>query len=159
MFKNKIVSLKALLSKLPALRRQKKVIAFTNGCFDLMHEGHVSYLEKAKKNSRILIVGLNSDKSIQTIKGKNRPICPQRSRAAVLASLACVDFVILFDEATPYKLIAAIGPDVLVKGADYKANEVAGADIMKARGGKIELLPLVKGFSTTQIVKKILASS
>ncbi len=147
----KIISIKLLVAKLPVLRKQGKVIAFTNGCFDIMHMGHVAYLQKAKKDNRILIVGLNSDKSISNIKGPNRPICPQQSRAAVLAALACVDFVVLFNEATPYNLIKAVKPDVLIKGADYKNKEVVGSDIAK----KVELLPFIKGFSTTDIIKKI----
>ncbi len=152
----KIVSLPSLLKKLPALRRKGKVIAFTNGCFDLLHVGHVKYLEIAKKGDRILIVGLNSDKSVQKLaKGPNRPICPQVSRAAVLAALASVDFVVLFNEETPYNLIKAIQPDVQVKGADYKGKPVAGEDIVKARGGKLELIKFVKGFSTSNIIAKI----
>jgi len=147
----KIISVKSLVAKLPALRKQGKVIAFTNGCFDIMHMGHVAYLQKAKKDNRILIVGLNSDKSISTIKGPNRPICPQKSRAAVLAALACVDFVVLFNEETPYNLIKAVKPDVLIKGADYKNKVVVGSDIAK----KVELLPFIKGFSTSDIIQRI----
>ncbi len=155
----KIISLKSLQQKLPALRRLGKTIAFTNGCFDLMHLGHVSYLEKAKAKDRILIVGLNSDRSICAIKGPDRPICPQKSRAAVLAALACVDYVVLFNEETPYKLIKAIQPKVLIKGADYKGKDVVGADIVKANGGKVELIKFVDGFSTTDIIKKIKSTS
>lgn len=148
---SKIISLQALKKKLSALRRSGKVIAFTNGCFDLMHLGHVKYLQAAKKKDRILIVGLNSDRSIHQLKGKNRPICPQASRAAVLAALASVDYVVLFDEVTPYKLIQAVKPDIMIKGADYKGKEVVGADI----AGKLELIKFVKGFSTTNIIEKI----
>lgn len=147
----KIIILKSLVAKLPALRKKGKVIAFTNGCFDIMHMGHVAYLQKAKRDNRILIVGLNSDRSIQRIKGPNRPICPQKSRAAVLAALACVDFVVLFNEETPYNLIKAVKPDILIKGADYKNRVVVGADIAK----RVELLPFIKGFSTSDIIKRI----
>lgn len=147
----KIVTIKVLTKKIQALRKQGKVIAFTNGCFDLMHKGHVTYLQKAKHGNRILVVGLNSDRSISKIKGPSRPICPQQSRAAVLAALACVDFVVLFNEDTPYTLIKAVQPDVLIKGADYKGKEVVGSDIAK----KVELLPFVKGFSTSDIVAKV----
>lgn len=147
----KIIPLKALVKKLPLLRKAGKVIAFTNGCFDIMHKGHVAYLQKAKKGNRVLIVGLNSDKSIGTIKGPLRPICPQDSRATVLAALECVDFVVLFNEDTPYNLIKAVKPDILIKGADYKGKEVVGSDIAK----KVELLPFVKGFSTSDIIAKI----
>ena len=148
---NKIISVKNLVSKLFQLRKQRKTITFTNGCFDIMHMGHVAYLQKAKKANRILIVGLNGDSSIRSLKGPNRPICPQKSRAAVLAALACVDFVVIFNEETPYNLIKAIRPDVLIKGADYKGKIVVGSDIAK----KVELLPFIKGFSTTDIINKI----
>lgn len=148
---SKILSLQSLKRKLIALRRSGKTIAFTNGCFDLMHLGHVKYLQAAKKNDHILIVGLNSDKSIRKIKDPSRPICPQKSRAAVLAALQCVDFVVLFDEETPYQLIRAVKPDVLIKGADYKGKMVVGSDIAK----KVELVKYIKGFSTSAIIKKI----
>src|SRR5208283_4114010 len=129
--KNKIFSLPALLKKLPALRRRGTTIAFTNGCFDLMHIGHVKYLEEAGRENRILIVGLNSDVSIRHIKGPGRPIVVQGARAAVLAALESVDFVVIFNEATPYKIIAAIKPDILVKGADWKGKSVVGEDLVK----------------------------
>ena len=151
---NKIIGLQALKVKLSALRRQGKTIAFTNGCFDLMHMGHVSYLQAAKKGNRVLVVGLNSDKSISRIKGPNRPICPQKSRAAVMAALECVDFVVIFNEDTPYNLIKAVKPDILVKGADWKGKEVVGSDIAK----KIELIKYIPGFSTTNIIEKIAAT-
>lgn len=154
-FESKIVSLQTLKKKLIALRKGRKTIAFTNGCFDLMHLGHVQYLQKAKKQDRILIVGLNSDKSIRAIKGPHRPICPEHSRAAVLAALACVDFVVLFNEETPLKLITALKPDILIKGADYKGKEVVGSKIAK----KVELVKYVKGFSTSNIIEKIKHSS
>lgn len=147
----KILSKAALSAKLSGLRKQGKTIAFTNGCFDLMHMGHVAYLQKAKQDSRVLVVGLNSDASIARIKGSSRPICPMKSRAAVLAALTCVDYVVVFNEDTPYNLIKAVKPDVLIKGADYKGKEVVGSDIAK----KVELLPFVKGFSTSDIIKKI----
>jgi len=152
--KNKILSLPALLKKLPALRRQGKTIAFTNGCFDLMHIGHVKYLETARKGNRVLIVGLNSDASISRIKGPHRPIVVQRSRAAVLAALETVDFVVIFNEDTPYKVIAAIKPDILIKGADWKGKSVAGEDLVK----KKEFVKFVQGFSTTNIIEKIINS-
>lgn len=147
----KIIGLPALKKILSVLRRQKKTIAFTNGCFDLMHLGHVTYLQAAKKGDRILIVGLNSDQSISRIKGPSRPICPQKSRAAVLAALACVDYVVIFNEETPLTLIEAVKPDVLIKGADWKGKDVVGANIAK----KVELIKYVNGFSTTNIIEKI----
>src|SRR5271167_3794999 len=150
----KILSLSALLKKLPALRRQGKAIVFTNGCFDLMHIGHVKYLEEAGKGRRILIVGLNSDSSISRIKGPQRPIVAQKSRAAVLAALESVDFVVIFNEDTPYKTIAAIKPDILIKGADWKGKSVIGEDLVK----KVEFVKYIQGFSTTNIIEKIIKS-
>ena len=150
----KILKLPALLEKLPALRRQGKIIAFTNGCFDLMHIGHVKYLEDAGKDGRVLIVGLNSDSSIRSIKGPSRPIVEQKSRAAVLAALENVDFVVIFNEDTPYKTIAAIKPDILIKGADWKGKSVVGEDLVK----KVEFVKYIPGFSTTNIIEKIIKS-
>jgi D-beta-D-heptose 7-phosphate kinase/D-beta-D-heptose 1-phosphate adenosyltransferase len=152
--KNKILKLPALLKKLPALRRQGKTIAFTNGCFDLMHIGHVKYLEDSRKGNRTLIVGLNSDASIRRIKGPERPIVEQKSRAAVLAALESVDFIVIFNEDTPYNLIAAIKPDVLIKGADWKGKPIVGDDLVR----KKEFIKYIKGFSTTNIIEKILKS-
>ncbi len=148
---SKILKLPHLLKKLPALRRQGKTIAFTNGCFDLMHIGHVKYLEEAGKGSRVLIVGLNSDVSTHRIKGPGRPIVAQKSRAAVLAALESVDFVVIFNETTPYKIIAAIKPDILIKGADWEGKSVVGEDLVK----KVELVKYIQGFSTTNIIEKI----
>jgi len=152
--KNKILSLSVLLKKLPALRRQGKTIVFTNGCFDLMHTGHVKYLEDASKGNRVLIVGLNSDASINRIKGPSRPIIGQKSRAALLAALESVDFVVIFNEATPYKIIAAIKPDILIKGADWRGESVVGEDLVK----KVEFVKYIQGFSTTNIIDKIIKS-
>lgn len=143
-----------MLKKLPALRRQGKTIAFTNGCFDLMHIGHVKYLEDAGRGNRILIVGLNSDSSISRIKGPDRPINEQKSRAAVLAALESVDFVVIFNEDTPYKTIAAIKPDILIKGADWKGQALVGEDLVK----KVEFVKFVRGFSTSRIIEKIIKS-
>ncbi len=150
-FKDKIISPERLIKRLPLLRRQGMCIAFTNGCFDVMHLGHVRYLQEAKKANRVLIVGLNSDKSIRRIKGPTRPVCPQRSRAGVLAALTCVDFVVIFNEDTPDALIRAIKPDVLIKGADWKGKEVVGADRVK----RVEFITYIKGFSTTEIIEKM----
>lgn len=134
-----------------------KKIVFTNGVFDLMHLGHVDYLSKAKDCGDILIVGMNSDASVKMLnKGDTRPLQDQQSRAMVLASLSFVDFVVIFDEETPYDLIKAVQPDVLVKGADYKVEQIAGHDIVLARGGEVKLIELVSGYSTTAIEKKIL---
>ena len=153
--KKKIVSLKNLAASTERLRRQGKTIAFTNGCFDLLHMGHVSYLEMAKKDNRVLIVGMNSDASVRKIKGNNRPIVAQAERARVLAALGCVDFVTIFNEQTPLKVITTIKPDVLIKGADWKNKEVVGAREITAHGGKVEFITYVDHFSTTKLVKKI----
>ncbi|MCR4337089.1 MAG: D-glycero-beta-D-manno-heptose 1-phosphate adenylyltransferase [Candidatus Omnitrophica bacterium] len=151
----KIVTLPSLRRRIPHLRSQGLTIAFTNGCFDILHLGHVRYLEAAKKKNRVLIVGLNSDASVRKIKGPTRPVNSQEARAGVLAALSCVDFVVIFKEHTPYKLIQTLEPDVLIKGADWKGKEVVGADVVKARGGRVELIKYVDGCSTTDIIKKI----
>lgn len=134
----------------------ERKIVFTNGVFDLMHLGHVDYLAKAKDCGHLLVVGLNGDVSVKMLnKGPLRPIQDQESRAMVLASLHFVDYVVIFEEETPYELIKVIQPDVLVKGADYKVEEIAGHDIVLARGGEVKLIELVAGYSTTSIEKKI----
>ena len=154
--KQKILTLTALKKVVAQLKRHGKTIAFTNGCFDLMHLGHVSYLEAAKKNNRVLIVGLNSDSSIRKIKDPSRPIVSQISRSRVLAALACVDYVTIFNEETPYNLVNALGPDVLIKGADWKGKEIVGADIVKASGGRVEFIKYIDHYSTTNIIESIL---
>jgi rfaE bifunctional protein nucleotidyltransferase chain/domain len=151
----KIVSVSSLKAKIKAYRRSGRVIAFTNGCFDIVHVGHVSYLEKAKGQNRVLIVGLNSDASVRRIKGKDRPVNDQRSRAKVLAALACVDHVCIFSEDTPLRLIKAVSPDVLIKGADWKKSAVVGADHVQSYGGRVELIKFVKGYSTSAVLKTI----
>lgn len=148
----------ALLSKLKSLRRRKK-IAFTNGCFDLLHYGHACYLEKAKGQGRILIVGLNSDASVSRLKGPGRPVNSQKARATVLAALQAVDFVVIFNEDTPQTLIETVKPDILIKGADWKGKTVAGAEAVKAHGGKVEFVTFEDGFSTTGVIKKFQAAS
>ena len=153
--KTKIVKLKKLKGIVSRLRKEGKTIAFTNGCFDILHYGHISYLEKAKQKNRIIIIGLNSDSSVRILKGSRRPIVPERQRAAVLAALACVDYVTIFNEDTPLKLIQALIPDVLVKGADWKGKEVVGARIVKENGGRVEFIQYLPRWSTTNIIKTI----
>ena len=136
------------------LRKEGDKIVFTNGCFDIIHAGHVKYLEKAKKLGHVLIVGLNSDRSVSKIK-PGRPVNNEKNRAAVLAALEMVDYVTIFNEATPYELIKAVMPDVLVKGGDWKIKDIVGSDIAK----KTCSLPYLKGFSTTGIIEKILKVS
>lgn len=134
---------------------QKSKIVFTNGCFDLIHRGHIDYLSKAADLGDVLIIGVNTDESVVKLKGKNRPIIDEYSRALVLASMSFVTAVVLFNEDTPYELISMIQPDVLVKGADYKVEEIVGSDIVLSKGGKVVTLAYLPGFSTTAIEKKI----
>ncbi len=154
---SKIIKTPTLKKKIRALRkgRSKRTIAFTNGCFDILHLGHVSYLEEAKRSADILVVGLNSDRSVRKIKGPKRPIVGERSRAGVLAALACVDHVVLFDEETPVKLIEAVKPDILIKGADWKGKGAVGSEIVLANGGKVKFIKFVKGVSSTNIINGI----
>jgi len=135
-------------------RLENKKIVFTNGCFDILHKGHVEYLSKSKDLGDILIVGLNSDNSVKRLKGETRPINNQNSRAFILSALLFVDAVIYFDEDTPLNLIENIKPDVLVKGGDYKKEDIVGYDFVIERGGEVKIIDLVKGYSTTNIIKK-----
>jgi rfaE bifunctional protein nucleotidyltransferase chain/domain len=135
----------------------KRKIVFTNGCFDILHQGHIEYLSKASDLGDILIVGLNSDSSVKKIKGSSRPVQDQDSRSLILASLFFVDFVVLFDEETPLQLIQTVKPDILVKGGDYKEVEkIVGYDEVTGHGGKVITLPFVEGYSSTEIMQKII---
>jgi len=134
---------------------QGKKIVFTNGCFDILHLGHIDYLSKAKDLGGLLIIGLNTDESVRRIKGNNRPIQDETSRAMLLASLGFVDFVVFFGEDTPYNLIKTTQPDILVKGADYKPEDIVGYDIVKNKGGEIVTIEYLPGYSTTAIEAKI----
>ena len=131
-----------------------KTFAFTNGCFDILHQGHIFSLTKAASEADYLIVGLNSDKSVERLKGPGRPVNTQESRAIVLASLVMVDAVIIFDEDTPLNLVKALLPDVMVKGGDYRVNEIAGAGEVIAAGGRVVINPILEGFSTTSIIER-----
>lgn len=131
-------------------------IVFTNGCFDLLHPGHTSYLREARALGDVLIVGLNSDASVRAIKGEKRPILPEAARAEILASLESVDCVVVFAEETPLRLIQALAPGVLVKGGDWKEEEIVGADLVKASGGQVRRIPFVAGYSTSRIIETIL---
>ncbi len=137
------------------LRDQGKTIVFTNGCFDILHRGHVQYLREAKELGDILIVGLNSDSSVTRIKGPERPIMPESDRAFILNGLKSVDFVCIFDEDTPFELIKALKPHILVKGADYADKKIVGAEFVQKHGGKVALINVVEGKSTTSIIDKI----
>jgi D-beta-D-heptose 7-phosphate kinase/D-beta-D-heptose 1-phosphate adenosyltransferase len=151
----KIVDLPQLLSRLAELRAEKRRIVFTNGCFDLLHAGHVRYLHAAAKYGDCLVVAVNSDQSVRRLKGPQRPIVPARYRAEMLAALECVDFVIIFDEDTPHRLLEAIRPDVLVKGGTYRPEEVVGREVVHAYGGQVVVGPAVPGWSTTALIEKI----
>ena len=137
------------------LRAAGKTIVFTNGVFDLLHVGHLRYLQHARGLGDALLIGLNSDRSVRDIKGPGRPITAEAERAEILEALACVDGVVIFDEATPYELIAALQPDVLVKGADWAEDAIIGRDIVEARGGRVVRVPIEPGRSTTELVERI----
>lgn len=151
----KIKTIKEIKKISEKLKLKGKTIVFTNGCFDIIHPGHIKVLKKAKSIGDILIVGLNSDKSIKKIKGKNRPIIDQKGRCEILSSLWMVDYIVLFDEDTPEKLIKSIIPNFIVKGSDYKKEEVVGKDIIEKYGGKVIIVPLYKNYSTTNLIRKI----
>lgn len=152
----RVVALEALLRHLAPLRAQGRRVVFTNGCFDIIHPGHVDLLARAKAEGDILVLGLNSDASVRRQgKGADRPVNPFEARAFVLAHLASVDFVVGFDDDTPLALITAIQPDVLIKGGDWEEETIVGGGIVRERGGRVLSLPLVAGFSTTAIAEKI----
>lgn len=145
-----------LIDLLAQRRAKKQRIVFTNGCFDLMHVGHTRYLQAARELGDLLVVGVNSDASVRALnKGAGRPIVPEAQRAEVLAALACVDYVVLFIEPDPGKLIADLQPDVLVKGGDWAPDQIIGRETVEARGGTVKTIPLVPGVSTTALVDKI----
>ncbi len=154
-FKEKIVSAENAVEVVKQWQRENERVVFTNGCFDIVHRGHVEYLHKASQKGNRLVLGLNSDVSVRRIKGSSRPIVDEESRAIILAAFEFIDLVVLFDEDTPYELIKAVKPDVLVKGADYKAEDIVGYDIVTKKGGAVETITFVEGFSTTDIVDKI----
>lgn len=152
--KLKIKNAKSLVRTLVALRSKNKKIVFTNGCFDIIHAGHVDYLSRARRLGDILVVGLNSDSSVRKIKGKGRPINKESARAKVLSSLFFVDYVTIFNETTPEHLIKKVRPDILVKGSDWKTKDIVGSSFVKGYGGKIKRISFVKGYSTTSIIEK-----
>jgi D-beta-D-heptose 7-phosphate kinase/D-beta-D-heptose 1-phosphate adenosyltransferase len=151
----KISSLTAFQTKLAQLKFFGKKIVFTNGCFDILHPGHLQVLHQAAIYGDYLIVGLNSDASVKRLKGATRPINDEKSRALIIANLIMVDAVILFEEDTPLELIKALMPNVLVKGGDYTVNQIVGANEVLLNGGKVEIIPTLNGFSTTSIIEKI----
>ena len=152
---DKIKTQKELKRVIAYLKKQGKKIVFTNGCFDILHYGHIKYLQDAKGLADVLVLGLNSDSSVKKIKGLARPINKQLDRARVLSALSCVDYLTIFSEDTPLRLIRLIQPDVLVKGGDWQTEKIVGADFVKARGGKVLAIPYIKGYSTTKLINKI----
>lgn len=151
----KLKSLDELQAITAKARSDGKKVVLTNGCFDLLHRGHLHLLREAKACGELLIVAVNSDKSVREIKGPHRPILPEADRAELLAALEMVDYVVLFDEPDPYRLIAALKPHVLAKGGDWKPEAIIGSDIVIRNGGKVAVIPYLKGFSTTEIIERI----
>jgi len=150
-----ILTLEDTIVRFGREKRNGKKVVFTNGCFDLLHPGHIRSLEKARALGDVLIVGINSDESVRTLKGEGRPVIPEQERAEILASLECVDAVLIFDELTPQNVVARLVPDVLVKGGDWPGNQIVGREEVEAAGGKVVLVDVVQGYSTTDILKKI----
>lgn len=152
---NKIVTLPELLKKLAQWRVHSKTVSFTNGCFDILHTGHIEALTEAANHGDYLVVGLNSNSSVTQIKGEGRPVNDEKARALLLASLSMVDAVVIFNENTPLELIKAIQPDILVKGGDYKIEEIVGAKEVTEAGGKVIINPIIAGFSTTNLIQQL----
>ena len=155
----KLKSLEQIKAIVLGARSNGKRIAFTNGCFDLLHRGHVHVLREARVCADLLIVGINSDESVKQIKGPTRPVLPELDRCELLGAMEMVDFVILFNDPDPYNLIAAIRPDVLVKGGDWNSGKIIGADLVEEAGGSVMVVPYIKGFSTTEIIERITNSN
>ncbi len=151
----KVETIDSLLKILKKLKSKGKTVGFTNGCFDILHPGHIAYLENAGEYADILILGLNSDKSVRKIKGKSRPLVSEEDRARVVSALEAVDYIVIFDEETPYQLIKAIKPDYLFKGADWKVDDVVGKDVVESYGGCVKSIPYLKKYSTTKLIRKI----
>ncbi len=152
---DKILDDNSLEERLKLWRKEGKTIVFSNGCFDILHRGHVEYLSKAADLGDVLLIGLNTDASVRRLKGLSRPINDGKARAVVLAALEFVDAVVFFEEDTPYDLIKFVQPDVLVKGNDYKVEDIVGYDIVINKGGKVETIELVEGFSTTNVISRL----
>lgn len=153
--KSKIINSDKLEAFLAYLRFKNQKIVFTNGCFDIIHRGHIEYLAQAANYGDVLIIGLNTDKSVQRIKGTSRPVQDEDARAITLAAMHFIHAVVLFDEDTPYNLIKKVQPDVLIKGSDYNAENIVGYDIVKAKGGKVITIDFIDGYSTTSIINKL----
>jgi len=150
-----VLTLEEIILRFGREKRNGKRVVFTNGCFDLLHPGHIESLETARALGDVLIVGLNSDEGVRKLKGPGRPVYPAEERAEILASLECVDAVLIFDEPTPQRVIAALLPDVLVKGEDWPGNQIVGREEVEAAGGKVVRVEVVEGYSTSEILRKI----
>ena len=153
-----VLTLEELILQFGPGKRNGKRVVFTNGCFDLLHPGHIKLLEAARSMGDALVVGLNSDDSVRTLKGAGRPVIPEQERAEVLANLECVDAVVVFNELTPQKTVAALLPDILVKGGDWPGNQIVGREEVEAAGGEVVLIDVVEGHSTTETLRKIRAT-
>jgi len=151
----KLKSLKELQTIVSGARQAGQTVVFTNGCFDLLHRGHVHLLRAAKAAGDILIVGINSDRSVQSIKGPARPILPETDRIELIAAMEMVDYIVQFDEADPYNVISALKPQVLAKGGDWRVSKIIGADVVEHEGGQVVVIPYLEGFSTTKIIERI----
>jgi len=150
-----VLTLEQTILRFGREKRNGKRVVFTNGCFDLLHPGHIRSLETARALGDALIVGLNSDDSVKSLKGPDRPVIPEQERAEILASLECVDAVVIFEELTPQEVIAALLPDILVKGGDWPGSQIVGREEVEAAGGRVVLVDVVEGYSTSDILKKI----
>jgi len=151
---SKILSLDQMMERVAAWKTVRETVVFTNGCFDILHVGHVTLLDDARREGSRLIVGINSDDSVRRLKGPSRPVVDERSRARVLAALEAVDAVVVFDEPTPLELMLALRPDVIVKGGDYEADSIVGAAEVRSWGGRVKIVSFVPGFSTTEIIAR-----
>ena len=155
--KSKILPLEPLALEIDRSKRRRETCVFTNGCFDILHKGHVRYLQHARSLGDRLVVGVNSDRSVRLIKGPGRPIQPEDDRAEILAALECVDYVTLFDDETPLRLIERIVPDILVKGGDWPVDRIVGRDVVERAGGKVLSIPYTEGYSTSRLIDRIRA--
>jgi rfaE bifunctional protein nucleotidyltransferase chain/domain len=154
----RVLTREQAVTLIASLRSQGRVVVFTNGVFDLLHPGHLRYLREARALGDALIVGLNADSSVRRNKGPERPVTPESERAEILSALVCVDAVVFFDEDTPAAIVSALQPDILVKGADWPADQIVGRDTVEARGGRVVRIPVEQGYSTTAILAKIRAT-
>ena len=155
MMTDKIIESSRLVPVIAGLKQEGKRVVFTNGCFDLLHVGHIRYLQAAREEGDLLVLGLNSDRSVRELKGENRPLIPQEERAEILAALSMVDFIVIFDESTPLELIKEVRPDVLVKGGDWRKEDIVGGSEVEAFGGRVVVVPEIPGRSTSNLVAEI----